>query len=86
MQAVGDGAAAPVIAKMQETLIDDVMTRNGRLRQDGRVVRGTYVMRARRPREPRGEWDLLEVVETIPDDDAFRSINETGCPLVEGVR
>jgi len=84
IQAAGTDAAPAVIAKMRETSINDFMTRNGRIREDGRVLRDMYLLRAKRPGEPRGEWDLLEVVETIPADQAFRPLAEGGCPLVQG--
>jgi branched-chain amino acid transport system substrate-binding protein len=41
-----------------------------------------YLMRAKRPEESRGEWDLLEVIRTIPGDQAFRPLAESECPSV----
>jgi branched-chain amino acid transport system substrate-binding protein len=82
IQAAGTDAAAPVMAKMREIPINDFMTRNGSIRVDGRVIREMYLMRAKRPGQNRGEWDLLEVAETIPGEQAFRPLNEGGCPLV----
>ncbi|HYF06615.1 MAG TPA: ABC transporter substrate-binding protein [Acetobacteraceae bacterium] len=82
IQEAGTDAAPAVMAKMRETPINDFMTHNGRLREDGRVIRDMYLMRAKRPQDSRGEWDLLEVVETIPGDQAFRPLSESECPLV----
>ena len=82
VQAAGTDAAAPVMAKMRETPINDFMTRNGTIRADGRVMRDMYLMRAKAPRAAQGEWDLLEVVQTIPAEEAFRPLAEGGCPLV----
>ena len=84
VQAAGSDAAAPVMAKMRATPINDFMTREGRIREDGRVIRDMYLMRAKAPEQSRGEWDLLEVVQTIPGDQAFRPLAEGGCPLVRG--
>ena len=81
-QAAGPDAAAPVMAKMRETPINDFMTRTGTIRADGRVMRDMYLMRAKAPRAAQGEWDLLEVVQTIPAEEAFRPLAEGGCPLV----
>ncbi len=81
VQAAGTDAAAPVMAKMRETPINDFMTRNGTIRADGRVMRDMYLMRAKAPRAAQGEWDLLEVVQTIPAEEAFRPLAEGGCPL-----
>ncbi len=82
VRAAGTDASEPVMAKMRETPIDDFMTSNGRIREDGRVIRDMYLMRAKRPQDARGDWDLLEVVQTIPGDQAFRSLAESECPLV----
>jgi branched-chain amino acid transport system substrate-binding protein len=82
VQAAGTDAAAPVMAKMREMPINDFMTRNGTIRADGRVIRDMYLMRAKRPGENKGEWDLLEVVQTIPGEEAFRPLAEGGCPLL----
>ena len=82
VQAAGTDAAPAVMAKMREMPIDDFMTRNGRIREDGRVIRDMYLMRAKRPSESRSEWDLLEVVKTIPGDQAFRPAGESECPAL----
>ena len=82
VQAAGTDAAPAVMAKMREMPIDDFMTRNGRIREDGRVIRDMYLMRAKRPSEARGEWDLLEVVKAIPGDQAFRPAGESECPAL----
>ncbi len=78
----GTDAAEPVMAKMRATPINDFMTRNGRIREDGRIIRDMYLMRAKRPDQSRGEWDLLEVVKTIPGDEAFRPAAESECPAL----
>jgi branched-chain amino acid transport system substrate-binding protein len=82
VQAAGTDAAPAVMAKMRELPINDFMTRNGRIREDGRVIRDMYLMRAKRPSESRSEWDLLEVVKTIPGDQAFRPAGESECPAL----
>jgi branched-chain amino acid transport system substrate-binding protein len=82
VQAAGTDATEPVMAKMRETPINDFMTTNGTIRVDGRVIRDMYLMRAKRPGQNRGEWDLLDVVQTIPGNEAYRPLNEGGCPLV----
>jgi branched-chain amino acid transport system substrate-binding protein len=82
IQAAGTDAAPAVMAKMREIPINDFMTGNGRLRPDGRVIRDVYLMRVKAPRASRSEWDLLEVAARIPGEQAFRSMDQGGCPLV----
>jgi branched-chain amino acid transport system substrate-binding protein len=71
------------MAKMREIPINDFMTRNGRIREDGRVIRDMYLMQVKAPEESKGEWDLAKIVATIPGDQAFRPLAEGGCPLVK---
>ncbi|WP_240782525.1 ABC transporter substrate-binding protein [Roseococcus sp. SYP-B2431] len=82
VKAAGTDAAQPVMEKMRATPINDFMTRNGRIREDGRIIRDMYLMRAKRPNQSRGEWDLLDVVQTIPGDQAYRPAAESECPLL----
>jgi branched-chain amino acid transport system substrate-binding protein len=82
VQAAGTDATAPVMAKMREMPINDFMTKDGRIREDGRVIRDVYLMQVKAPRASKGEWDLLEVTETISGNDAFRPMDQGGCPLV----
>jgi branched-chain amino acid transport system substrate-binding protein len=58
------------------------MTRNGRIREDGRVIRDMYLMQVKTPDESKGEWDLAKIVGTIPGEQAFRPLSEGGCPLI----
>ena len=48
--------------------IVDVMTKGGRLRPDGRVIREVSLFRGKRPEESKGEWDVMERVATLPGD------------------
>jgi branched-chain amino acid transport system substrate-binding protein len=41
------------------------------------------VMQVKKPSESKGEWDLLKPVQTVPGDKAFRSIDQSECPLVK---
>jgi branched-chain amino acid transport system substrate-binding protein len=83
VQAAGTDEAKAVMAKMKSMPIDDFMTRNGKIREDGRVIRDMYLLEAKRPQDSHGEWDLLKVVATIPGEDAFRPLAESECPLVQ---
>jgi branched-chain amino acid transport system substrate-binding protein len=35
------------------------------------------------PEESKGKYDFYQLVETIPPEQAFRPLNEGGCPLVK---
>jgi branched-chain amino acid transport system substrate-binding protein len=83
VKAAGTDEAKAVMAKMKEMPINDFMTKNGRIREDGRVIRDMYLMQAKAPEESKGEWDLAKIVGTVPGEQAFRPLAEGGCPLVK---
>jgi branched-chain amino acid transport system substrate-binding protein len=83
VQAAGTDEANAVMAQMRKLPINDFMTKNGRIREDGRVMRDMYLLQAKAPAESKGEWDLMKVIATIPAEDAFRPVAESDCPLVK---
>ncbi len=69
---------------MHETPINDFMTDNGRIRQDGRVMRDLYLFKVKKkPSESKRDWDYYTLVRKIPADQAFRPIDQGGCSLVK---
>ena len=82
VQAAGTDEAKAVMAQMKKLPINDFMTKNGRVREDGRVIRDMYLMQAKTPEESKGAWDLVKMVATVPGNEAFRPMEEGGCPLV----
>jgi branched-chain amino acid transport system substrate-binding protein len=83
VKAAGTDEAKAVIAEMKKLPINDFMTKDGKVREDGRVIRDMYLMQAKAPEESKGEWDLVKMVATVPGTEAFRPMNEGGCPLVK---
>jgi branched-chain amino acid transport system substrate-binding protein len=72
-----------VLAKMRELPINDFMTRNGRIREDGRVIRDMYLLQVKKPEESAGAWDYMRVLSAIPGEQAFRPLSQSECPLVK---
>ena len=72
-----------VMAKMRETPINDFMTKNGKLRIDGRVIRDFYLFEVKKPSESKGPWDYYKLIRTVPGDEAFRPLDKGDCPLVK---
>jgi branched-chain amino acid transport system substrate-binding protein len=75
---------AKVMAKMKEMPTDDPLFGKGMIRQDGRKIHDMYLFEVKKPSESKGAWDLYKQLATIPADQAFRPMNEGGCPLVKG--
>jgi branched-chain amino acid transport system substrate-binding protein len=74
--------ARTVVAKMHELPISDDVARNATLREDGRMVHDTYVFQVKKPAESKGEWDLYNLVATVPADLAFRPLGQSTCPAL----
>ena len=71
-----------VVAELKRAPIDDALFGRVTVRADGRAIHPMYVFRVKTPAESKGEWDLYAPVLTIPAEQAFRPLNEGGCPLV----
>ena len=83
VKAAGTDEAKAVLAEMKKQPINDFMTKNGSVREDGRVIRDMYLMQVKTPEESKGPWDLAKIIATVPGNEAFRPLNEGGCPLVK---
>lgn len=74
---------AKVVAQMRAMPINDFMTRNGKLRIDGRVIRDMYLFQVKSPAESKYPYDYYKQLAVIPGDKAFRPLSESECPLVK---
>lgn len=80
--ATGTDDAKVVIAKMKATPVDDMFTHGGVIREDGRMVHDYYLFQVKKLSESKGEWDLYTLLATVPAKDAFRPIDQGGCPVI----
>ena len=83
IKAIGTKEPLKVMEKLRATPINDFMTKNGKLRIDGRLVRDMYLFEVKKPQESKGPWDYYKLVQTVPGDQAYRPLNAGGCPLVQ---
>jgi branched-chain amino acid transport system substrate-binding protein len=82
IEAAGTDEAKAVMAKMRELPVNDFYTKNGHLREDGRLVHDMYFAQVKTPAESTRPWDYYKILSTIPGEQAFRPMSEGGCPLV----
>src|SRR5919112_2019372 len=82
VDALKDKDAAKVMARMKEMPTDDPLFGKRQIRADGRKIHPLYLFEVKKPNESKGEWDLYKTLATIPAEQAFRPLNEGGCPLV----
>jgi branched-chain amino acid transport system substrate-binding protein len=83
VEAAGTLDGPTVAARMREMPVNDFMTRNGRIREDGRLVRDMYLFEVKAPEESKYKFDYYKLLATIPGDEAFRPMEEGGCPLLK---
>ena len=77
------GKDAPAImAKIKETPSEDPLFGKGQVRADGRHVHDMYLFQVKAPADSKGPWDYYKVLATIPADQAFRPLEQGGCPFV----
>jgi branched-chain amino acid transport system substrate-binding protein len=83
VKAAGTTDSAAVMKIMKETPINDMFAKNGRIREDGRMVHDMYLFEVKKPAESKGRWDDYKLVTTVPGDQAFQSLELSRCPLVK---
>jgi branched-chain amino acid transport system substrate-binding protein len=82
VKAAGTIDGDKVIAAMRRAPIDDPLFGTVTVRPDGRAVHAMYMFRVKRPEESQSRWDVYALIATIPPDQAFRPLDQGGCPLV----
>jgi len=83
VQAAGTDDPKAVMAKMREMPVNDMMTKNGKLREDGRLVRDMYLFQVKSPEESKGKDDIYKLIATVPGDKAYRPLKEGNCPMIK---
>ena len=82
VKAAGTAESGAVMAKMREMPVDDFMTTGGRLREDGWVMRQTYLFEVKIPAESHGAWDYYKQRATVSAEQSSRPVAESTCPLL----
>ncbi|WP_313297721.1 ABC transporter substrate-binding protein [Diaphorobacter sp.] len=72
-----------VIKAMKSMEINDAFAKNGKLRDDGKMVHDMYLVQVKTPAESKKAWDYYNIVETIPGQDAFEPLSASKCALVK---
>lgn len=83
VQAAGTDETAAVMKKMKSTPINDFFAKNGRIREDGRMIHDMYLFEVKSPAESKYPWDYYKVLATVPGDQAFMPASKSQCPLLK---
>jgi branched-chain amino acid transport system substrate-binding protein len=83
VKAAGTTDAAAVMKVMKETPINDMFAKNGKIREDGRMVHDMYLFEVKKPSESKARWDDYKLLATVPGNEAFQSLEASRCPLMK---
>ncbi len=79
VKATGTDDADKVLAQMKKTKVNDIFTKGGFIREDGRMVHDMYLMQVKSPDKSVEPWDYYNVVETFKGEAAWTTKAETKC-------
>lgn len=82
IKAINSDDTQKVMAQMKKTPINDFFAKNGKIRDDGRMVHDMYLMHVKKPEESKYAWDYYTVKQTIPAAEAFQPLSASRCPLI----
>ena len=83
VKAAGATGADKVMDALRRTKIDDMFTSDGVIRPDGLMQHSMFVMQVKTPAESKRPWDYYKLVKTMSGEEAFGSLADSTCPLVE---
>jgi branched-chain amino acid transport system substrate-binding protein len=72
-----------LVDQMKAMPTDDPLFGQGSIRVDGRKLHPMYLLATKTVAESKGDWDYFKVLATIKPEDAFRSLEQGGCPFVK---
>jgi branched-chain amino acid transport system substrate-binding protein len=47
------------------------------------MIHDMYLLQVKKPGENKGDWDLYNVLQTLPGEAVNRPLSESQCPLVK---
>jgi len=80
--AAGTDDGPTVAKKMREMPVVNFFHKGTRVREDGRVLLPMHLFKVKAPKDSTGEWDVYDLVTSIPGEQAFRPLAEGGCPYI----
>lgn len=83
IEAAKTDSAESVMKKMKELPVNDPVTLNGWLRDDGQLMHDMLLVSVKKPSESKGGWDYYKVVSVIPGGKAFHPLSDSECSFVK---
>jgi branched-chain amino acid transport system substrate-binding protein len=79
--AAGTDDGAKVAAQMRAMKVKDMLVDNAPIREDGQVMRPTYLMKVKPESKP-GKADIFTLLSTLSAQESWRPANESECPAL----
>src|SRR5476649_291999 len=83
VKAAGTDDSDKVMASLKSTKWDDPVFGPSYVRADGRNMHDMYLFEVKKPSESKGPWDYYKLIATIPGEQAFRPLEDGGCPMIK---
>ncbi len=81
VKAVGSKDSDAVAAKLHSSPVNDITVKGGKVLANGRMVYDMYLLEVKKPEESKRPWDYYKVLATIPGEQAYFKLEESGCAL-----
>jgi branched-chain amino acid transport system substrate-binding protein len=83
VKAIGSDEGMAVMKQMESERVHDFFAGDGYIRADRKMIHDMYLLQVKKPGEPKGDWDLYNVLQTLPGESIARPLAESECPLVK---
>ncbi|MGA7868222.1 MAG: ABC transporter substrate-binding protein [Stellaceae bacterium] len=79
IKATGTTDGPTVVKQMKAAPVNDFMTKNGSISEDGTLVRDMYLFEVKNPSESKGPWDYYKQIAVVPGEQAFKPLGPNEC-------
>ncbi len=83
VKASGSDDGQTVMTQMRKLPINDFFTKNGYIREDGRVMRDFALMEVKSPDESKAPWDYFKMVKMLTPNETAIPIKDSECSLIK---
>jgi branched-chain amino acid transport system substrate-binding protein len=83
VKAAGTDNPDKVMVQLKSAPWDDPVFGKNYVRADGRNMHDMYLFEVKKPSESKGAWDYYKLIATIPGEQAFRPLEDGGCPMIK---
>ncbi|MES2786610.1 MAG: ABC transporter substrate-binding protein [Pseudomonadota bacterium] len=83
VQKVGSDDATKVIPAMREIPVNSFALKNARIRENNQLIRPMYLGRVKTAAQSKNPGDFVDLIATIPAEEAYSLIENSECPLVK---